>query len=104
MGEGWFGKAKQAPFDLRAAASDAKGADCHVCEIPAAHLVELSQDAGDAVELGSAVFLCQMCFDLVSGSDTEALTARFTEVSVSEAARVAYRMVSGNVASVPVIH
>ena len=103
MSESWFGRSEQVPFDLRAAGGEADGAQCHVCEMTAAHLVELSQDGGHTVELGSAVFLCQMCFDLVSGRDMEALTARFTEVSGSEAVRVAERMVSGHVASVPVV-
>ncbi len=101
MSEGWFGKEEQATFDLQAAARLGAGAECHVCEVPAAHLVELSQD-GEPIELGSAVFLCQVCFDLVSGRDMEALALRFTEVSASEAAQLADRMISGNVGSAPV--
>ena len=101
MSEGLFGYVEQATFDLRAVAREAESAECHVCEAPATHLVELSQDVENAIELGSAVFLCQLCFGLVSSHETEALTERFTEISGLEATQIAERMISGNVASVP---
>ena len=74
MSEGWFGYVEQSTFDLRAVAREVGSAECHVCEASAAHLVDLSQDVENAVELGSAVFLCQLCFSLVSSHGTEALT------------------------------
>ena len=102
--ESWYGASYAGAFDLEAEARGARGAECHVCGDRAVQLVKLSQapDGNNLVELGSAVFLCGTCFELVVGGGRTELEHRFTESDGEEVAGVADRMVSGYVASAPV--